>query len=257
MILVFYTICAFNIFCEVYIYITLSTLANALLKVLRTSNPSINSNANVTTNFVDNVTSMKYCLYGTIQDKSWILDSGATNHTCFDSNLFTNLHPLSQYTSIVLPNGNITKVMQFGSVQLSANFCLHDVLYIPSFQFNLLSISKLLHDLNLLIVFYPCACFIQDLKTKEIIAVGRLGGLYKLDQTGFSTDTIQSFMSELQGLRLPPVTTTFSVVTHLNKENVFHYMLHVHSYFELWDAKVSTYFQSETYTYFSPKASDR
>ena len=59
------------------------------------------------------------------------------------------------------------------------------------------------------------------------MVVGRLEGcLYKLDQTDFN--------SKLQTYQISHVITTFPITNRLNKENLFHSMLHVESNFELW-----------------------
>ena len=67
-------------------------------------------------------------------------------------------------------------VAQAGLVQLSPTVNLHDVLHIPSFRSNLLFVSKLLHDLYLQVNFSLFGCLIQDLMTREVIAVGKLKG---------------------------------------------------------------------------------
>ncbi|MCR2848058.1 GAG-pre-integrase domain-containing protein, partial [Weizmannia coagulans] len=51
-------------------------------------------------------------------------------------------------------------------------------------SFNLLSVSKLAHDLNCSVSFFPGYCLFQDLVTKRTIGRGReSGGLYILDHS--------------------------------------------------------------------------
>ena len=45
--------------------------------------------------------------------------------------------------SVRLPNGDVAKVTHIGTVQLSSTLILENVLCIPTFSFNLVSISKL------------------------------------------------------------------------------------------------------------------
>ena len=49
----------------------------------------------------------------------------------------------SAQISVRLPNGDMVKVTHIGTVQVSATLILENVLCIPSFSFNLISISKL------------------------------------------------------------------------------------------------------------------
>ena len=64
---------------------------------------------------------------------------------------------------------------------------LSSVLYIPSFPFNLLSISKLTKILNCAAIFLSTHCIFQDLKTRKIIGGGHeADGLYYLDRCGSS-----------------------------------------------------------------------
>lgn len=72
----------------------------------------------------------------------WIFDCGATDHICsclneFDS--FNRINPIS----VRLPNGSTLLTELSGDVRISNSLLLKDVLYIPNFSCNLISISKL------------------------------------------------------------------------------------------------------------------
>jgi len=72
----------------------------------------------------------------------WILDSGATDHTCciltcFQS--YTTISPLQ----VKLPNGNTVMSSISRTIQLTDTLQLHDELYLPNFNFNLVLVSKL------------------------------------------------------------------------------------------------------------------
>jgi hypothetical protein len=72
----------------------------------------------------------------------WIIDTGAKNHMiCFIS-LFTSITSITSKT-VKLPNGQYAAVTHIGTVKISETFILTDVLCIPSFSFNLISVSKL------------------------------------------------------------------------------------------------------------------
>lgn len=87
-------------------------------------------------------------------------------------------------------------VKHFGDVHLHENLILTDTLHVPTFKFNLLSVSRLTKALNLKFVFIKDHCLLQDLLTEKILAVGSLiKNLYILDQTSFYNSTIESFIS--------------------------------------------------------------
>jgi hypothetical protein len=61
---------------------------------------------------------------------------------------------------------------------------LHDVLYLPDFKFNLLSVSQLTKDLNLTVIFSHTSCIFQDNTTQTQVGVGeRRHNLYIFKHT--------------------------------------------------------------------------
>lgn len=74
---------------------------------------------------------------------SWIIDTGATDHMCSHKHLMSNLRSLNYPVHISIPNGNFLKVTHIGSVVLSPTLTLQNVLFVPNFHYNLLSVSKL------------------------------------------------------------------------------------------------------------------
>ena len=102
------------------------------------------------------------------------------------------IHSLAFFTSITfvvqisvrLPNGDMAKVTHIGTVQLSSILILHNVLCIPSFSFNLISISKLTQHPSCCCIFLSQYCFIQDLQLWKMIGLGRnQGGVYTLQSS--------------------------------------------------------------------------
>jgi len=89
----------------------------------------------------------------------WILDSGATDHVTIFSHLFSSYKKIDPIT-VKLPIGHIVTTNHAGRVQFSQFLYLNDVLYIPTFQFNLISISKLLSCLPCNLTFMNDKCFI-------------------------------------------------------------------------------------------------
>ncbi|XP_074315683.1 uncharacterized protein LOC141651890 [Silene latifolia] len=60
---------------------------------------------------------------------SWILDTGASDHMCSNKALFSEFNSLQRPYSISLPNGSVVCIDTIGSVPVTAELCLHDVLY--------------------------------------------------------------------------------------------------------------------------------
>jgi len=65
----------------------------------------------------------------------WIIDSGATDHICSSWSHFTSYHQINPI-SVKLPNGNQVFANYSGSVFISQDHVLDNVLYIPNFTFN-------------------------------------------------------------------------------------------------------------------------
>lgn len=109
-----------------------------------------------------------FCFFSSIVDTShinstdWILDSGVTDHMVHSLTFFNSITSLVQIL-VRLPNGDMAKVTHIGTVQVSAALILENVLCIPTFSFNLASISKLAQNSSCCI-FLSYYCFIQDLQ---------------------------------------------------------------------------------------------
>ncbi|WVZ04688.1 hypothetical protein V8G54_018034, partial [Vigna mungo] len=118
------------------------------------------------------------CTTRTLHTTPWILDSGATNHVSNSLQFFTSYHAIAPIT-INLPNGHRVIATHAGTVHLTSTFSLVDVLYVPSFTFNLISLSKLVLNTPYQILFIANSCLIQDTKTKmKIFLVDVKNGLY-------------------------------------------------------------------------------
>jgi len=88
-----------------------------------------------------------------VQKNSWIIDTGATDHMCNSISCFTTFSVVkSRY--VKLPNGHLALITHIGTVRLSQNLTIHNVLCVPSFSFNLISVSKLILNLHCCIIFF-------------------------------------------------------------------------------------------------------
>jgi hypothetical protein len=111
---------------------------------------------------------------------SWILDSGASHHICNSLQWFLSYKETAPI-KIKLPNGNFVLAKHTGIVQFSPGFIVTDVLFIPNFSINLLSVSQLCNSTKYSVQFNHFKCFIHDQATKMMIgSADMFEGLYYL-----------------------------------------------------------------------------
>ncbi|KAL6126662.1 hypothetical protein ACLB2K_074708 [Fragaria x ananassa] len=114
-------------------------------------------------------------------DVLWLIDSGATDHIVHDHSLLTTTRKV-EHKQVRLPNGVLLPVTHIGTVRFTDEFVLHNVLCVPQFFLNLISVSKLALDTLCATVFIRTICFIQDLQTGKMIGTGvEKEGLYCLN----------------------------------------------------------------------------
>ena len=82
----------------------------------------------------------------------------------------------SDRSCIKLPTGHTASIARVGDMYLPNNLALTDVLVVPDFKFNLMSISKLSKDNDCVVLFHPGLCLIQGLTTTEIKGIGKERG---------------------------------------------------------------------------------
>jgi hypothetical protein len=140
-------------------------------------NPSLNPRYSVFfTSFVNMIPTLKQ------QNTSWIIDTSATNHMVSSPSLFTSITAIVS-THVNLPNGSMATVTHIGTIKLSENLTLTEVLCVPYFTFNLISACKLIKTLRCCLIFLAGYCFIQNLYHWRTIGVGEeQAGLFYLLQ---------------------------------------------------------------------------
>ena len=85
-------------------------------------------------------------------------------------------------TRVTPPNGQSVEITKVEFVRLSDSLALNNVLFVPLFAFNLLSVIALTHTHNCCINFLSNSCLIQDLYRGLTIGKGRRErNLYFLD----------------------------------------------------------------------------
>jgi len=99
------------------------------------------------------------------------------HHICSSLTYFTTYHQIN-HISIKLTNGNQVIVNYSGSVFLNQNHVINNVLYIPCFTFNLLSVAKLIDKLSCVLTFDSNGCHIQDKNSLKMIGSAKMHFIY-------------------------------------------------------------------------------
>ncbi|XP_021723121.1 uncharacterized protein LOC110690566 [Chenopodium quinoa] len=131
---------------------------------------------------------MVSCHFAESIENEWIIDSGASDHMTGYLNTMHDVVRSKNSPQINLPTGQTANITHFGSVNLGNNLSLKNVLYVPSFKHNLISVNKLMHDSHSKILFYPKYCIIHDLESNTVKGIGRMrSGLYYLENKPIET----------------------------------------------------------------------
>ena len=119
--------------------------------------------------------------YATSKNRTWIIDTGASDHMTWDSSQLKFVLPSSQ-SVISTANGSTSPITGEGSVILYNALTLDIVLVVPSLEYNLLSVSQITSTLACTVTFWPSFCLFQDIITRKILGYGvRRGKLYYLE----------------------------------------------------------------------------
>lgn len=98
-----------------------------------------------------------------------------------DKALLNNNMSTDNVGQVQLLTGDSTTVTHVDNHQLTGGDVLKNVLCVPAFRFNLLSISKLTKEMNCSAIFFPTFFMFQDLLSGKVKEIGReLDGLYHL-----------------------------------------------------------------------------
>ena len=101
-----------------------------------------------------------------------IIDIGAPDHMVHSIPQLTSITSVVQ-SCVYLPNGEEALVTHIGTVQISSTLTLTGALCVPSFNFNLIYVSKLTKDLYCCFIFLGNCCFIQDVAQWSMIGLGK------------------------------------------------------------------------------------
>ncbi|XP_012856897.1 PREDICTED: uncharacterized protein LOC105976150 [Erythranthe guttata] len=148
-------------------------------------------------------------LHESFQPHYWIIDSGASRHICNDKTLFSSLHKVN-FARVILPDCSLVVVEYMGDVCLSDDLILKNVFYVPSFKFNLISVSALLDRLPHTVIFDSTSFLIQDKFLKKI------GKGSKID---VSATVWHNRLGHIPQLKLDILSTKFSLAMDKPKNN--------------------------------------
>ncbi|KAL5537407.1 hypothetical protein UlMin_045834 [Ulmus minor] len=164
-----------NAQCQRLIQLLSSQLQASSSNILEPS--TTDSSGPSVSNFAGNNTS--FC------SNSWIIDSGATHHVCNNLAMFDSSVAVHD-VKVTLPNGINVPILRIGSVHLSQAVKLHNVLYVPNFKYNLLSVSAFTDNLPFSLTFTRDNCAVQELSQGKMIGTGkRKGKLYQFEFNSF------------------------------------------------------------------------
>nr|TKR89916.1 hypothetical protein D5086_0000238510 [Populus alba] len=108
--------------------------------------------------------------FSELDNHNWIIDSGATDHITSSSELLNENKDCS-LPPVLLPSGDKADIIAKGSLPLNSVYYLHDVLSVPTFKVDLMSVSRLTRSLNCSVTFLPYWCILQDLATRRTIGL--------------------------------------------------------------------------------------
>lgn len=135
-----------------------------------------------------------------IKHGHWIMDSGATDHIAYSLDIFLQANPVENYF-VQLPNNKKALVSHIGTVKVNSSLILYDVLCVPSFKFNLISIGKLTCSKKNCVLFTDSHCITQDTLSWTVIGVARATSVLYLmqdseqDMSRFCFDKVVKFPS--------------------------------------------------------------
>ena len=124
-------------------------------------------------------------------------------------------------------HGDLVSVTHIGTVKFSPSLILTNVLCVPSFHLNLISISKLVHSLSFCLIFMTNYCLIQAFTPWRMIGLGKLhNGLYLL-QTQVNQSSCTNLLHQHSVSHVSPfINNTFvSASVQLTSMQLWHYRL--------------------------------
>lgn len=132
-------------------------------------------------------------MQGKIEER-WIVDSGATCHMTHSADKLCSASSCVN-RKVHLPNGETVQVSHIGCCDAFDKRTLENVLVVPDFKHNLLSVSKLTKQLHCSVNFFPEYFVLQDLSSGRVKGIGKEhDGLYYLPMISEGTKEEQKVL---------------------------------------------------------------
>ncbi|KAM3013444.1 hypothetical protein FF2_026299 [Malus domestica] len=152
-----------------------------LLALLDKSQSKSTSNHVGTTSTMNDLSGSVLCASPLNKGRNWIFDTGATDHMVCSPSLMTTSVPVYN-RQVHLPNHALADITHIGTVRLSNDLVLYNVLCVPSFKLNLISVSKITNTSSCFVIFTDKKCLLQGQRSGKMIGTGtEQRGLYYLD----------------------------------------------------------------------------
>lgn len=92
---------------------------------------------------------------------------------CQQFELFDHLSHDQKIHSICLHDGSLKRICQIGDIKPRKDITLKNALYMPGFQYNLLTVGKLAKDDGVQVIFYDTYCCLQVQRSNCCLQVQR------------------------------------------------------------------------------------
>ncbi|KAL2929055.1 Retrovirus-related Pol polyprotein from transposon RE1 [Bienertia sinuspersici] len=126
-----------------------------------------------------NYAGMVKCYSAKIAESKWIINSGVTHHMTGYQGKWSTCKKFKSEVRIDLLTCHTTLVTHKGEVQINENVRLKNVMLVPSFKHNLISVQKLIEDNSFELKFIENLCIIKEKDTDLLKGIDRAEkGLY-------------------------------------------------------------------------------
>ncbi|KAG7987939.1 hypothetical protein I3843_03G159600 [Carya illinoinensis] len=89
----------------------------------------------------------------------WLIDTGAIDHMICSASFFSSITSSVSFV-VKLPNDQTAPISHIGTVYINSKLTLHNVLCVPPFHFNLISVKQLINSFSCCVLFLSQFCFI-------------------------------------------------------------------------------------------------
>lgn len=184
-----------------------------LLRNLPISRAKLNSADDEVENNLAGFAGMALSSNDSAKNRAWVIDLGASDHMTCDGEYVENPRMIGSEMSITLPNRECSQITHCGVVKLKNGLVLDNVLVVPEFKHNLLSVNKLTSTGKCKINFCAGYSIIVDSGTLKIRGISECkNGLYYLinEQLENVVETLKNISSKPSVFNViqKPVTVT-------------------------------------------------